>query len=203
MPVSAFSQRSSVSRPVPASRRSAVVVKASTESRRAVLSGFLTAATLSISGAAFADATPVDIIDDRKAVKAGFGIIYEARDSDLTENERQGRTQARTNLDIVITRVKESESRIDNDLEPSIKKNYWLEARQELRRQTGTLRFDLNTLAQTKAKDEKKKALELRKDFIAKVEALDFALRKKDEAASAAALESAKTALDTILAFVL
>jgi hypothetical protein len=44
-----------------------------------------------------------------------------------------------------------------------------LEARQELRRQTGTLRFDLNTLAQTKAKEEKKKALELRKDFIAKV----------------------------------
>jgi photosystem II oxygen-evolving enhancer protein 3 len=44
-----------------------------------------------------------------------------------------------------------------------------LEARQELRRQTGTLRFDLNTLAQTKAKDEKKKALELRKDFITKV----------------------------------
>jgi len=203
MSVSAFSQRSSIARPASTSRRSAVVVKASAESRRAVLGGFLSSAALTVSGAAFADATPVDIIDDRKAVKAGFDIIYEARDADLTENQRQGRTQARSNLDIVISRVKESESRIDNDLEPSIKKNYWLEARQELRRQTGTLRFDLNTLAQTKAKEEKKKALELRKDFIAKVETLDFALRKKDEAASAAALESAKAALDTVLAFVL
>ncbi|GAX74695.1 hypothetical protein CEUSTIGMA_g2143.t1 [Chlamydomonas eustigma] len=203
MSLSSLTQRSSVSRPVTASRRSAVVVKASADSRRAILGGFLAGVSLSVSGAAFAAATPVDIIDDRKAVKAGFDIIYEARDSDLSENVRQGRTQARSNIDIVISRVRESESRLDNDLEPSIKKNYWLEARQELRRQTGTLRFDLNTLAQTKAKDEKKKALELRKDFIAKVEALDFALRKKDEAASAVALESAKTALDTVLAFVL
>jgi len=203
MSLSALSQRSSVTRTVTTSRRSAVVVKASAESRRAILGGFLAGAALSVSGAAFADATPVDIIDDRKAVKAGFNIIYEARDSDLPENQRQGLTQARSNLDMVISRVKESESRIDNDLEPSIKKNYWLEARQELRRQTGTLRFDLNTLAQTKAKDEKKKALELRKDFITKVEALDLALRKKDEAASAAALESTKTALDTVLAYVL
>ena len=43
------------------------------------------------------------------------------------------------------------------------------EAREELRRQVGNLRFDLNTLAQAKPKEEKKKALELRKDFIAKV----------------------------------
>ena len=43
------------------------------------------------------------------------------------------------------------------------------EAREELRRQVGTLRFDLNALASTKAKDAKKDALAARKEFIAKV----------------------------------
>lgn len=43
------------------------------------------------------------------------------------------------------------------------------QARNQLRRQVGTLRFDLNTLAQTKAKEDKKKALQLRKEFITKV----------------------------------
>ncbi len=43
------------------------------------------------------------------------------------------------------------------------------EAREQLRRQVGTLRFDLNTLAETKPKADKKKALELKKDFIANV----------------------------------
>jgi photosystem II oxygen-evolving enhancer protein 3 len=43
------------------------------------------------------------------------------------------------------------------------------EAREELRRQVGTLRFDLNALASTKTKDEKKKALALKKEFIAQV----------------------------------
>jgi len=39
------------------------------------------------------------------------------------------------------------------------------EAREELRRQVGTLRFDLNSLAAPLAKDERKAALALRKDF--------------------------------------
>jgi hypothetical protein len=46
------------------------------------------------------------------------------------------------------------------------------EAREQLRRQVGTLRFDLQTLATTKTvKEEKKKALELRKAFIQSVRA--------------------------------
>lgn len=40
------------------------------------------------------------------------------------------------------------------------------EAREELRRQVGTLRFDLNTLAGTKAKEAKKDALAARTEFI-------------------------------------
>ena len=45
-----------------------------------------------------------------------------------------------------------------------------VEAREQLRRQVGTLRLDLNTLASAKAgKEDKKKALALRQDFLTKV----------------------------------
>jgi len=183
--------------------RSAVVVKASAESRRAVLSGFLAgAAALTMSPAAQA-LTPVDLFDDRAVREKGFDIIYEARELDLPQSVRDGLTQARSSLEDTKQRVKESEARIDADLEPYIRKNYWIEARNELRRQIGTLRFDLNTLVSTKAKEEKKAAAELRKDFIAKVEALDFALRSKDEAAALTKLEAAKASLDNVLAAVL
>lgn len=46
------------------------------------------------------------------------------------------------------------------------------EAREELRRQVGTLRFDLNTLASTKGKEAKKDALAARKEFIRAVSVL-------------------------------
>ncbi len=38
-----------------------------------------------------------------------------------------------------------------------------MQAREQLRRQVGTLRFDLNALAESKPKDAKKKALDLKK----------------------------------------
>lgn len=78
------------------------------------------------------------------------------------------------------------------------------EARNELRRQVGTLRFDLNVLASAKTtKEAKKAALALRKDFIASVEDLDFALREKDQAAATTKLAATKAALDKVLAAVL
>ncbi|PNH07536.1 Oxygen-evolving enhancer protein 3, chloroplastic [Tetrabaena socialis] len=189
------------------SRRSAVVVRASAEpSRRVVLGGLLasTVAALTSSGQALAAATPVDLFDDRKARETGFDLIYEARDLSLDQSTRDGFTQARSSLEETKARVKESEARIDADLEPFIKKNYWTEAREQLRRQIGNLRFDLNTLASAKGvKADKKKALELRKDFIQKVEDLDFSLREKDEASSLKKLGAAQSALDTVLSFVL
>lgn len=171
--------------------------------REQVLSGFLAGAALTLSSSAQA-VTPVDLIDDRKAIKAGFDIIYEARDLALPQNVRDGFTQARQSLDDTKKRVKESEARLDTKIKPSIDKAYWTEAREELRRQVGYLRFDLNTLADAKpGKAEKKKAQELRKDFIAKVEALDLALRQKNQKTAASNLEAAEKALDEVLAFVL
>ena len=65
-------------------------------------------------------------------------------------------------------------------------------------------RLDLNTLASAKTgKEDKKKALALRKDFIAAVEDLDLAIRKKNKDAAIAKLATTKASLDTVLAFVL
>lgn len=48
----------------------------------------------------------------------------------------------------------------------------------------GTLRFDLNAVADTLPKAAKKDALEARKEFLAAVESLDLQLRKKNGVSS-------------------
>ncbi len=67
---------------------------------------------MTISGAALADATPMQVIDDRKAITKGFNIIYEARDNDLVENQRQGRTQARGDIASVMARARVRHERV-------------------------------------------------------------------------------------------
>ncbi len=52
-------------------------------------------------------------------------VIYEARDLDLPQNVRDGLTQGRADLAATKARVKASESRIDSELEPFVKRNYW------------------------------------------------------------------------------
>jgi len=170
-----------------------------------VLTGFAAGAAALLAGANQAQAnSPVDLIDDRKAKEAGFDIIYEARDLSLTQNERDGLSAARTSVEETKKRVKLSEQRIDAGVETFVAKAYWTEAREELRRQVGTLRFDLNTLASAKGgKAEKKQGLALSKGFIAAVEDLDLSLRKKDKAASLAKLTAAKAKLDEALAYLL
>merc|ERR1719160_1792390 len=103
--------------------------------------------------------TPVDLKDDRKAKSTGFDVIYEARDLDLPQNIRDGLTQARSSVEDTKKRVAESKKRITQEVLPYIKKSYWTKAKEALRLQVGTLRFDLNTLAESKPKAEKKAAL--------------------------------------------
>ena len=76
-------------------------------------------------GAMAAGTTPVDLFDKRKVKETGFDLIYEAREDDLPQATRDGLTQARSDLKATVARVKVSESRLDGDLEPAIKKNYW------------------------------------------------------------------------------
>nr|QFB70703.1 chloroplast oxygen-evolving enhancer protein 3 [Chlorella ohadii] len=180
----------------PRAARAAVVVRASAESRRAVLGGLVAG----VAALTASSAQALDLFDDRKARQAGFDIIYEARDLDLPQGVRDGLAQARENLDVAKARIKEAEKRIDADLDAYIAKAYWTEGRNELRRQVGTLRFDLNAVADTLPKAAKKEAQAAKNEFLAAVEALDLQLRKKNGDKAAAALADTKAKLDAVIA---
>lgn len=74
---------------------------------------------------AFGASADVELEDERAVRQRGFDLIYEARDLDLVQNERDGLTQYRKNIDSTKSRVKKSEDIIDTKLEPLIKKKYW------------------------------------------------------------------------------
>lgn len=146
------------------------------------------------------DANAIDLFDDRKAREKGFDIIYEARDLDLPQATRDGLTQARSSIPAAIARIKESESRIDGKLPGFVEKKYWTLAREELRGQVGTLRFDINAVAESLGKDGKKALLGKKADFLKAADSLDFAIRKKDPVKAAAALEATRSTLDAAIA---
>jgi len=74
-------------------------------------------------------------------------------------------------------------------------------AREELRLQLGTLRFDLNALISVlNSRDAKKKALGLKKSFLEAADELDFAIRKKDLTKAQAGLNATQSSLDEVLA---
>merc|ERR1719281_1436529 len=159
-------------------------------------------AILTISSNAFA-VTPVDLKDDRKAKSTGYDLIYEARDLDLPQGVRDGLTQARSSANDTKKRVAESKTRITKEVLPYIEKAYWTEAKEALRLQVGTLRFDLNTLAETKSKAEKKAVLAAKKQFFTDIEKVDFAIREKKMEAAIKAYGVAVSSLDLVLAQVL
>merc|ERR1719387_2934688 len=158
--------------------------KAQVEGRRDLINGVAAAlAAAVVPKNAFA-VSPVDIKDDRKAIAKGFDIIYEARDLDLDQRVRDGMTQMKESPEATNKRIAESAARFTSEVLPGIEKEYWPQAIQSLRRQVGTLRFDLNTLAEKKEGDAKKVALAARKDFLTKLETLDYSMRKKEKEAS-------------------
>ncbi len=89
-----------------------------------VLSGL--AASVALVAANGAQAlSPVDLLDKREAVAKGLYNTYEARDKYLPQDVRDGSALAKGDINYTKNRVKESETRIDAELEPVIKKNYW------------------------------------------------------------------------------
>jgi len=171
-------------------------------SRREVMDGlaFAFAAALANEKAAVA-VTPVDLKDDRAAKAKGYDIIYEARDLDLPQNIRDGMTQARASTADAKKRVAESIKRLEGVLS-DIKVAYWSDAGNALRRQVGTLRFDLNTLAETKGPSEKKAALALKKQYFADIQSLDLAIREKKMEPALKAYAKAQGELDELLKLV-
>merc|ERR1712118_295274 len=129
----------------------------------------------------------------------GFDIIYEARDLDLPQDVRDGLTQARSSVDETKKRVVELKKCITLEVPSYIKKAYWTEAKESLRLRVGTLRFDLNTLVETKTKTANKS----KKQFFDEIEKVDFAIREKNMDKALKAYEIAAKSLDTVLADVL
>eukprot|EP00894_Picocystis_sp_ML_P004410 jgi/Pico_ML_1/54927/g64.t1 len=164
--------------------------------------GFAAAASMMVLAAGTALATPVDVFDDRKAIDAGLLEIYEARDLDISVKGKEGgdRFAFKKSLPIdqVAARAKAAASRLDGEVLPAINKGYWTEAGQAMRRAMGTLRYDINTLAEAKGVTKAAKAVT--KDTFNKVDALDFAIRNKDKEAALQTFVAAKTAVDAEIA---
>lgn len=179
----------------PARQARVAVVAHAQDSRRAVLGGML--AGLAAFSVSPADA--LDIVDDRKARAKGFDIIYEARDLDLPQGIRDGLEQFRNDIPGTKKRIAESKARIEGPLGGYIEKKYWTEAREELRRQVGTLSFDINTLAAQLSKADRKEAEALKKSFKEEVTALDFAIRSKSPEKAAKEYADVKAALGSVL----
>jgi len=138
----------------------------------------------------------IDIVDNRKVKGTGFDIIYEARDLSLPQNVRDGLVQYREDLQSTKSRVNESIARLKKVVPESIQKKYWWQGREEIRRQLGTLRFDLDTIASSITdKASRKAAMKTNDEFFKVVEKLDDALRNKDQDTASKAFDKTVAAL--------
>ena len=81
-----------------------------------------------------------------------------------------------------------------------VNKAFWYDGKQELRRQLGNLSLDMNTLIS--ASGDKKNGAALKKDFFTSVDALDFAIRKKDKETAQKYTAEAITKLNDFISFV-
>merc|ERR1719436_167465 len=166
--------------------------------RRELLNAAVWAAAASAAQAASAF-TPIDLKDDRKVRSTGFDLIYEARDADLPEATRAGYVAARSSLPDTKARVQISKKKIDTEMKTLVGKKYWTQAKELLRLQVGNLRFDLNTLAASKSKPEKKVALAANADFFNAVEGLDLAIQQKKPEDAAKAYDKTVSSFDAAL----
>merc|ERR1712176_454598 len=146
--------------------------------------------------------TGVDVKDDRGAVKKGFDIIYEARELDLPQNQRDGLSQFRESGDDTKKRLTESSKRIKTSVLEFINKNYWPSASNELRRQLGTMRFDLNNVAAAKEGPGQKEFLAAKKKFISDIEKLDLAIVNKNQKLALDLFATATGSMDSVLKLV-
>lgn len=138
---------------------------------------------------------------DMRAQKEGIMLTYQARDGSLTQDERGGLDLARDPA-YAKNRFDESASRFSG-VGDAISKKYWTEGREELRRQVGDMRFDINTLAAAKSgAATKAKILAAKKDLFETVDKLDFAMRMKDQATASKVFVDVQSKLATVATLV-
>jgi len=147
------------------------------------------------------EAKPVEIVSGKKSgLDMKQNILDEVRDLDLPVAQRNGLTQIRASKEDTLARVVESKKRIENDVTTYVNKAFWQDGKQELRRQVGNLSLDMNTLIS--ASGDKKNGAALKKSFFTSVDALDFAIRKKDKETAQKYTAEAITKLNDFISFV-
>jgi len=180
----------------------AVVVRAThneTTSTRRQMFGLLGGAAF-LGVARNANAGAIDLIDDKtKGLDFKNNISDQARNYDIDNKVRRGLEQASSDKAFTIKRVNESKDRLEKDVLTYVSAASWYAAKQELRRQLGTMSFDMNTLVA--ASGDKQKGAALKKDFFTSVDSLDFAIRKKDKDAALKYQAESLSKLNDFIAF--
>jgi photosystem II oxygen-evolving enhancer protein 3 len=178
--------------------KASVVVKASASDNKSKAASLLVAGMVALNASPALALNMIELTDQRVTNKEGLQLIYEARDLNIAETTRQDGASrfAFQKLTTAQTaaRAKESISRLDQDMATYVNKAYWTQARNELRRQVGTMRFDINNLVENKGSGK-----EDAKAFYKNVEKLDFAIRQKDKAAATAALAVVQAQGDSLI----
>jgi len=183
--------------------RTSVVVRAtqnesgSCSTRRQMLN--LAGAAALFVGARQANAESIALFDDKsKNLDYKNNIADRARDVDIDVKIRNGWTD-RESRDFVVKRVAESKKRIESDVKTYVDKASWYAAKQELRRQLGTMSADMNSLVASSS--DKKKGASLKKEFFTSIDALDFAIRQKNQDAASKYQAESVAKLNDFLAF--
>jgi len=160
---------------------------------------FFAATAVVLSATPSFAATSIELTDKRSENQNGLQLIYEARDLDIDAKPRS-EGPSRFSFQKLTTketaaRAKESVTRINKDVGEYVGKKYWTQASNELRRQVGTLRFDINNLVDAKGGDSASA-----KAFYKSLEKLDFAIRQKDQDAATALLAEVQTSANALIA---
>ncbi|GMH36422.1 hypothetical protein BSKO_04290 [Bryopsis sp. KO-2023] len=181
----------------PSARRTLVVKASAQADRRKVLGGLAAGAALFPAAAALA--VKSIIVDDSRSEKGALDRVYEAFDGDADIRTRRGELQYRSSLSDTKARVQESRNAL-KDVVNGLEKGYWTESQNQLRRQTGYLRYDLDNLVNSASNPDEAK--QVKRDFLAQVDQLDLAIRYKNMDRAMAAYDRVLSSLDSIMGMV-
>lgn len=135
--------------------------------------GGLLGLTALIPATSFAQ-VEIEIFDDRKA-KKGNDRLIEAMDETLSQAQREGIVESKSDLDRTKKRLVASKDLLKANVRPKLDQNVWWEATSSLRAELGSLRRDITTVAETLPRQQRRVAFKSKKDFYKKIEAFDRA----------------------------
>ena len=98
------------------------------------------------------------------------------------------------------TRIAEAAKRLEK-VGTDIDKAYWTDGREELRRYAGTLRFDINTLAASSSPEVRMQIMGAKKKLFANIEAMDMAMKNKDQQSAAQLHDEVVAEIGTLSSF--